>query len=277
VAVPALAVAGLLGVTLINTVSEVESDVDSALSAARGAADIRVMIEKEYGLVARLPAELDQSKVDAYVAQIADIDRKVEAAIAVLATRGRMVTADAVKGIRDSRAESAKVTADIVKATKSFSQTTALDLVNGPFEVSTGKAVRLLDGIRANVDAVVDAARANLKSSSAWAWKLSPAGLVPVLLATGVAYWEVPRSVVRRPRGILAGMRRLAEGDLDVVLPGLGRQDEIGAMAAAVEAFKIKAVEQARRDAAQKEAEAGAAAAARRGEMHRLADALEAP
>src|SRR5262249_16391421 len=154
-----------------------------------------------------------------------------------------------------------------------FSQTTALDLVNGPFEASTGKAVKLLDGIRANVDVVVDAARANLKSSSAWAWKLSPAGLGAVLLAIGFGSWMGRRSGVRPLGGILAGMRRLAEGDLDVVLPGLGRQDEIGAMAAAVEAFKIKAVEQARRDAAQKEAEAGAAAAARRGEMHKFADA----
>src|SRR5262249_5322502 len=213
VAVPALAVAGLLGVTLINTVSEVESCVDSALSAARGAADIRVMIEKEYGLVARLPAELDQSKVDAYVAQIADIDRKVEAAIGVLATRGRIVTAETVKGIRDSRAESARATADIIKATRSFSQTTALDLVNGPFDASTGTAVKLLAAIRANVDVVVDAARATLKSSSAGAGKLPPAGLVAVLLAIGFGYWMVRRSVVRPLGGILAGMRRLAEGD----------------------------------------------------------------
>src|SRR5262245_56375970 len=97
VAVPALAVAGILGMTLISTVSEVESDVDTALSAARRVADIRVMIEKEHGLVARLPAELDQSKVDLYVAQLADIDRKVEAEIAAMAARGRIATPETVK------------------------------------------------------------------------------------------------------------------------------------------------------------------------------------
>ena len=67
IAVPALAVAGVLGLTLINTVSEAESDVNHALSASRSIAEIRVMIEKEYGLVARLPAELDQAKVDVFV------------------------------------------------------------------------------------------------------------------------------------------------------------------------------------------------------------------
>jgi hypothetical protein len=35
IAVPALTVAGLLGLTLINTVSEAESDFDHVLSASR--------------------------------------------------------------------------------------------------------------------------------------------------------------------------------------------------------------------------------------------------
>jgi methyl-accepting chemotaxis protein len=275
VAVPALAVAGILGATLINTVSEVESDVNIALSASRRVTDIRVMIEKEHGLVARLPAELDQGKVDEYVAQLADIDKKVEAAVTELAARSRVVTPEIVKGIRDVRGESAKVTAQIVNATKSFAQSTALDLVNGPFEAGNAKAVKLLESVRANVDVVVDAARANLKSSSAWAWRLSPAGLLAVLLAIGCGFWMIVSSVVRPLRGILAGMRQLGDGNFHVVLPGLGRKDEIGAMAEAVEAFKLKAIEQATREAAQKDAEAGAVAAARRNEMHKLAAAFE--
>ena len=51
--------------------SDAEADVDNALSASRRIMEMRVMIEKKYGLVARLPAELDQAKVDAFVAQIA--------------------------------------------------------------------------------------------------------------------------------------------------------------------------------------------------------------
>ena len=81
IAVPALVVAGILGITLIDTVSDAESDVDHALSASRRVTEIRVMIEKEYGLVARLPAELDQDKVDAYVAQIATAAKTIDSAI----------------------------------------------------------------------------------------------------------------------------------------------------------------------------------------------------
>ena len=46
-------------------------------------------------------------------------------------------------------------------------------------------------------------------------------------------------------------MRELAGGNFDVVLPGLGRKDEIGEMAGAVEEFKMQAVAKAERDAAE--------------------------
>ena len=44
-------------------------------------------------------------------------------------------------------------------------------------------------------------------------------------------------------------MAELAHGNFDVVLPGLGRKDEIGDVAAAVGMFKVKAAEKADRDA----------------------------
>lgn len=70
-------------------------------------------------------------------------------------------------------------------------------------------------------------------------------------------------------------MRRLASGDFDVVLPGLGRRDEIGDMAAAVEAFKVEAVRKAELDAHAQETQTLAAAAARRAELIRFADEFE--
>ena len=42
-------------------------------------------------------------------------------------------------------------------------------------------------------------------------------------------------------------MRELAAGNFDVVLPGLGRRDELGEMAGAVEEFKLQAVAKAER------------------------------
>jgi methyl-accepting chemotaxis protein len=70
-------------------------------------------------------------------------------------------------------------------------------------------------------------------------------------------------------------MRELASGNFDVVLPGLGRKDEIGEMAGAVEEFKVQAVAKAERDAAASEAQNREQAAARRSELIRFADDFE--
>ena len=71
-------------------------------------------------------------------------------------------------------------------------------------------------------------------------------------------------------------MRELAGGKFDVVLPGLGRKDELGEMAAAVEEFKIQAVAKAERDAAALDSQNKAAAAGRRAELISFADEFEA-
>ena len=71
-------------------------------------------------------------------------------------------------------------------------------------------------------------------------------------------------------------MRELAGGNFDVVLPGLGRKDEIGEMAAAVEEFKVQAIAKAERDAAAQDAQNKASGAARRTELIRFADEFEA-
>src|SRR6266480_3864888 len=71
-------------------------------------------------------------------------------------------------------------------------------------------------------------------------------------------------------------MRELAGGNFDVVLPGLGRKDEVGEMAGAVEEFKMQAIAKAERDAAAQDAQNRASSAARRIELIRFADDFEA-
>ncbi len=92
-------------------------------------------------------------------------------------------------------------------------------------------------------------------------------GLLAVLLGNGIS-----RPMVK----MCAAMRELAKGNFDVVLPGLGRKDEIGDMAAAVEAFKVQAVAKAERDAAAHEESNRTASEARRAEMIQFADQFEA-
>jgi methyl-accepting chemotaxis protein len=82
---------------------------------------------------------------------------------------------------------------------------------------------------------------------------------------------------ISRPMTVMCkAMRELAAGNFDVVLPGLGRKDELGEMAGAVDEFKMQAVAKAERDAAAQEAQNKAGSAARRTELIRFADDFEA-
>jgi methyl-accepting chemotaxis protein len=56
-------------------------------------------------------------------------------------------------------------------------------------------------------------------------------------------------TIARPVQALTGGMLQLADGKFDVVLPGLGRKDEIGDIAGAVEQFKVKAAEKARLEA----------------------------
>ncbi|MFN5122888.1 MAG: HAMP domain-containing protein, partial [Bradyrhizobium sp.] len=84
----------------------------------------------------------------------------------------------------------------------------------------------------------------------------------------------------RRVAGLIsrmsAAMRRLAEGDFDVVLPGLERSDEIGGMARAVESFKTRAQDKARAELDARREEDRRAADRHKAELARLAEAFEA-
>jgi methyl-accepting chemotaxis protein len=92
-------------------------------------------------------------------------------------------------------------------------------------------------------------------------------GALAVLLGRGIS---------RPMTAMCKAMRELAGGNFAVMLPGLGRKDELGEMAGAVEEFKLQAVAKAERDAATQDAQNKASSAARRNELIRFADDFEA-
>src|SRR5215204_3976221 len=70
----------------------------------------------------------------------------------------------------------------------------------------------------------------------------------------------VARKMASAMHALVAAIGELGAGVFDVKLPGLERGDEIGLMARAVGAFKLKAIERANLEAERKQAEARAAA-----------------
>jgi methyl-accepting chemotaxis protein len=95
-------------------------------------------------------------------------------------------------------------------------------------------------------------------------------------LLGGVLALLLGKGISRPMTAMCKAMRELAGGNFDVVLPGLGRRDELGEMAGAVEEFKVQAVAKAERDAAAQDAQNKASSAARRTELIRFADDFEA-
>ncbi|MBI5129935.1 MAG: methyl-accepting chemotaxis protein [Rhodopseudomonas palustris] len=95
-----------------------------------------------------------------------------------------------------------------------------------------------------------------------------------VLLIIAVVSVVVANGITRPIHAITSAMKALAAGRLNTEIPGIGRRDEIGDMAGAVEVFKHNAIERQRLEAEQSEVEARAAAQ-RKADTNRLAGDFE--
>jgi len=105
------------------------------------------------------------------------------------------------------------------------------------------KVQELTDGIQKSVDAEMTATKAN--AGAAIAATITTQGALGVLgLALGITLAAlIGRSIAVPVTGMTGVMTKLAEGDQSVDIPALDSQDEIGAMARAVEIFKRHMVE----------------------------------
>jgi methyl-accepting chemotaxis protein len=104
-------------------------------------------------------------------------------------------------------------------------------------------------------------------------WLLGLA-ILGIAIISGSIAWMIGRSI-SRPLGLLGNrMKALANGELEGEIPGIGRGDEVGAMAATVQIFKdnalrIRGLEKAEADTQER------AAAERRAAMESLANDFE--
>ncbi|MCD0420549.1 methyl-accepting chemotaxis protein [Rubrivivax sp. JA1024] len=140
---------------------------------------------------------------------------------------------------------------------------------------SASAIVRSAEAIKA--DLLADQQRLELESDAAVSGTermVAMLGIGGFLLGAVLAVL-LGRGISRPMQAMCAAMRRLAGGDFNVVLPGLGRRDEIGEMAAAVEEFKVQAARKAEQDAVAREREAEAGREARRAELIGFASEFE--
>jgi methyl-accepting chemotaxis protein len=95
------------------------------------------------------------------------------------------------------------------------------------------------------------------------------------LLLVLVSAWLIDRDIAGSLNRLKAAMARLSANELDVTIPGTGRRDEVGAMAAAVLVFQ-QGMQRAERLAASRQQEQALAEAAKRDALVAMADSIEA-
>lgn len=94
-------------------------------------------------------------------------------------------------------------------------------------------------------------------------------------LVTGLLALRFGQRIAKIVASMTSAMRQLGEGRFDVVLPGLGRRDELGDMAEAVEVFKKRAREKVQAELDEKVEQDRIAANRRKADLARLAGEFE--
>lgn len=232
-ALPALVVAAILGMTLVIAIDHASQDFERAVPASRRLTDVRVLVEMERGLVFRIPAELDLKKIENYEQQIRNAGLRIDAEISLLASDERVSSPETTRKVRIVRNEMARTTAAVIEAAKSFAQTTALELVNGPYDSNSRSLVSELVTMEENVDKIVEHGRLDLNDGRQLAWRLTPVTLGAALLAVGFGFWMVRRHFIRPVLDLtdhVARIRRSGELDIRSDIEILQRQDEIGVL-----------------------------------------------
>ena len=132
------------------------------------------------------------------------------------------------------------------------------------------------------VDQIANFAKHNVQEQAAEAaramaaaeWEALALGIGTILLLIATSIFSF-FTVGRPMRALSVSMEELAGGNFGVVLPGLGRKDELGAVAGAVEKFKVVAEQKARDEAEARMKQDRIAAQQRKADMVRLADSFE--
>lgn len=147
---------------------------------------------------------------------------------------------------------------------------TILDLLDGPKGVDGTRSGGIKTDQKKMLAEETHEVQASISFLSSLLWGLLAAGLG---LGAAIALLTA-RAIVAPIQGMTAAMGRLAGGDTTIIIPGVGRADEVGEMAEAVQVFKDNMIEADRLRTEQSQAEARAAAR-RKAEMYGLAGQFE--
>jgi methyl-accepting chemotaxis protein len=239
---------------------------DAELSAIEfGAKKVTAQFQAVTALVNTFVVNSDQTVAASALARLKFVDNS----LAAISSTDEKI-AQSLKEISALLEEYQQTLAKLIENSKEIGELTTemADSADAIMKVSSAMKADLLSDqqrLESESDATIGETERLIVMLAAGGFLLG--GVLAVLLGKGISR---PMTTMCR------AMRELAGGNFDVVLPGLGRKDELGDMAGAVEEFKMQAIAKAERDAAAHDAQNKASSAARRAELIRFADDFEA-
>jgi len=204
---------------------------------------LNLLIERERGLVAQTPAELDLGRQAAFHDEFkrnAETIRQVLDEIRVTGGDQTKVTLDR---IGDNLKQLNEAGDNIFRLSSSFAQDQANQALNGVYAPIEAKIAKDVQSVFDRSKTTADEASATLARSHRmllWIVLSTATGAIVTLSAIGVL---VIRNVTSRIRRLTTAMSRLAEGELTAVIVGAEDRDEIGEMARSVRVFKDSMIE----------------------------------
>jgi methyl-accepting chemotaxis protein len=187
-----------------------------------------------------------------------------------------LATLPLVAGQSDRIAEAGRM---LARYAQGFAEVAALRLDNREVVDGMAKTISDLQRKTDDIRAASEEKRATVRSAASdqsASVKTMVITFCAIALTLGLALaWLIARGIAVPVTAMTSAMRRLADGDTAVAVPAVGRKDEIGQMAGAVEIFKDNMIRGRQMEREAKEAEVRAAAE-RKAAMTRLADDFEA-
>src|SRR5262245_27376305 len=235
-----------------------EADLQKASSyfADRAASALRFQ-----GEMARLSKSVENGERIKRLGVLVDDLRKGKDQIETV--RKQAIALEAKKSA-DTSADLAKLSDEIARLRKDVTLP-----INTEIEALVNKIVDYAKGRSEEGRAAAEAEEASVERTSLFA------GIAVALLLIGTCVFSV-FTIARPMRALSVSMEELAGGNFAVVLPGLGRKDELGDVAGAVEKFKVVSEQKAREEAEAKMRQDKIAAEQRKADMVRLANSFEA-
>ncbi len=197
-----------------------------------------------------------------------DIGEYAKGAMQIATMRAEIIGAEAKRAASgelsaEAVARNAKLNEEIIRIARDVTLPIAQEV-----EALANKIVEFAksNAHEANVTAVKEMASAELLSLAV--------GLLAAFLLIASCVFSI-FTIARPMRALSVSMDKLAGGDFGVVLPGLGRKDEVGEVAGAVEKFKVVSAQKAQAEAEAKNKQDQVAAQQRKADMIKLADDFE--